>query len=137
MSENSEANNDDDPTRKNVMYLTMDWQKEIEAIAGPIAVHDSRESWLLRAARKAGITHWHAKALFYGELKDPKWSLGIKVCNAANKARLEAARIDAAALSNQFQQIARGMVNANADLHGADAAALLDAARILGRLDMS
>lgn len=36
-------------------------------LAGPRGWHDTRESWLARGARRAGITLRRAKALFYAE----------------------------------------------------------------------
>lgn len=42
----------------------------IAAVAGPRQWSDTRESWLHRAARRAGISFRQAKALFYGEITD-------------------------------------------------------------------
>ncbi len=118
-----------------VAFRTPDWAAEIEAFAGPIGLRDTRESWLARAARKAAITNWHIKALFYGELKDPKYSVAYKVLSAAQKARIDAAKLDASALSSKFETIAGGMLSADKDFYGADADALLNAARMLRGLD--
>ena len=123
MSENSGVNI--------VGLPTIDWRTEIAAIAGSYLDTDTRESWLARAARKAKVTAWHAKALFYGELKDPKYSVAHKVLSASAKARIDAARLDAQTLSTKFETIARGMQIANQDLFSEETAALLDAARLL------
>lgn len=129
MSENRDGNV--------VAYRTVGWRGEIAAIAGPIQPNDTRESWLARAARKAAVPHRHIKALFYGEMADPKYSVAYKVLSAAQKARIEAAKLDASALSGKFETIAEGMLNADKDFYSADAAALLDAARILRGVDRS
>lgn len=118
-----------------VAYRTVEWQGEISAIAGPIQSGDTRESWLARAARKSAVTFWHVKALWYGELTDPKYSVAFKVLSAAQKSRIDAARHDAAALSTKFETIAKGMMNADQGYNSADVALLLNAARLLGGMD--
>ena len=118
--------------RNCVAYPTVGWRGEIAAIAGPLVDGDTRDSWLHRAARRALVSHRHIKALFYGEMADPKYSVAYKVLIAAQKARVDAAKIDAKALSKKFETIARGMQNAGQD-HGEDVAALLHAARLLAR----
>ncbi len=77
---------------KIVVDRTVDWASEIATIAGPYSPNDTRESWLQRAARKSQSTYWHIKALFYGELVDPKYSVAYKILSAADRARIEGAR---------------------------------------------
>lgn len=43
----------------------------VASVAGPRSWSDTRESWLARAARRAGISYRQAKALWYGEITDP------------------------------------------------------------------
>ena len=43
----------------------------IATLAGERRWHDTRESWLAGAARKAGISYRQAKAFFYGEARNP------------------------------------------------------------------
>jgi hypothetical protein len=119
-------------TRKIVMQASINWQAEISAIAGAIGIHDSRESWLRRAARKAGLTEWHVKALFYGELKDPKWSVAYKVLSAAEKARLGEARRDAKQIADIYLSTAATLAHTDSDFHSTAIASLVEAARILG-----
>jgi hypothetical protein len=116
-------------------YQTVVWREEILAIAGLFQAGDTRESWLARAARKADITHRHIKAIFYGEMKDPKYSVAYKILSAAQKARVDAAKLDASALSSKFETIAGGMLNADKDFYSADVAALINAARLLRGMD--
>jgi hypothetical protein len=120
---------------KIVMNRTVDWQSEISTIAGPIGAGDTRESWLARAARKSGSTFWHIKALFYGELKDPKYSVAYKILSAADRARIEEAKRDAAKLSELYQSTAQALVNIDPDFHRSNIDALVNAARILGSVD--
>lgn len=65
----------------------------IAAVAGPRSWSDTRESWLARAARKAGISYRQTKSLWYGEIKDP----------FHRSARLMR---DAAELAGRFEKIA-------------------------------
>ncbi len=116
-------------------YRSVGWRLEIAAIAGPVLPEDTRESWLARAARSAAMPYRHVRALFYGEMTDPKYSVAYKVLIAAQKARISAAKMDARALSTKFETIAAGMLNADQDIYREDASALLNAARILRGLD--
>lgn len=120
---------------KVVAYRTVDWRGEISAIAGLFQASDTRESWLARAARRADVSFRHIKAMFYGELKDPKYSVAYKVLSAAQRARIDAAKLDASALSSKFETIAAGMLNADQDFYSADVTALLNAARMLRGMD--
>jgi hypothetical protein len=113
-----------------VVYRTVNWPEEIAAIAGPFRQNETREGWLSRAARKSQSTFWHTKALFYSELKDPKFSVAIKILNAADKARKEAA-----ILASRFETLAGNLNAENAHLHSSDVLTLIDAARALRGMD--
>jgi hypothetical protein len=41
-------------------------------LCGPREIHDSRESWLRRGARQAGLSYRQAKGIFYAEITDPE-----------------------------------------------------------------
>lgn len=127
MSEKSEENT--------VMNRTLSWQDEITAIAGPRNSNDTRESWLARAARKSGISFWHVKALFYGQLTDPKYSIASKIISAADRARIQEARRDADQLANIYQAAAVSLARVDEDFHRTSIDALVEAARILGAQD--
>ncbi len=121
--------------RISVMQRTLDWSSQISLIAGPMQASDTRESWLARAARKSGATFRQIKALYYGEVKDPKFSVAANILSAADKARIEEARRDAAKLSDIYQSTAHALGNVDPDFHRSDIDALVNAARILGSLD--
>ena len=103
-----------------------DWAEQIALVAGPIGQHDTKESWLNRAARKTGIKLRVIKSLWYGEITDPKFSVGLKVMRAAEQARVASLRLDALALANRFENIADG--NQHEAEHGKISSALRDAA---------
>jgi hypothetical protein len=114
--------------------MLLSWQKEIATIAGPLLQNETRESWLARAARKAGITFRQCKGLFYGEIDDPKVSVAWGVLSAAAKARKEARE-----LASQFEYLA-GKMNAKIDQNlgssesqslSEEIVALIHAARVL------
>lgn len=99
----------------------------IVAVAGPRSWSDTRESWLARAARRAGISFRQAKSAFYGEIKNP---------NSASAQRLRAAaaaqgRSEAKALAEKFETLANALRVQDADFHSEDVSALVDAARAL------
>lgn len=94
------------------MSSVLDWAGQIGVIAGPYQSSDTRESWLARAARKAGITHRQCKALYYGEITDPKTSVAYGVLKAAEEARSSALKLAAT-----FETAAGKMQNGNADVY--------------------
>lgn len=119
-----------DGTRK--MPRVLNWQTEIELIAGSMLASDTRESWLARAARRASITYRQCKALYYGETLDPKHSVACGVIEAAELARKEASE-----LASRFESLA-GSINANAkitDVYSDEVAALIQAAQRLRGVD--
>ena len=120
---------------KIVMNRTVDWQSEISVIAGPLQPGDTRESWLSRAARKSSSTFWHIKALFYGELTDPKYSVAYKVLSAADHARIEKAKRDAEQATAIYRNYAARLQTIDADFHREQIDVLLGAARIVGGRD--
>lgn len=111
--------------------LAFDWPRLIAEIAGPMKSNETRERWLDRAARKTQLSYRQIKSLYYGQCKDPRTSVSVRVLDAAAKARIEAAQ-----LATQFEKLA-GALNAtgNPDLHSSDVLALIDAARALRGLD--
>lgn len=60
----------------------VDWRSSLELLAGSRSWGDTKESMIARAARRAGITFRAAKALYYGEMKDPRDSIARAVRQA-------------------------------------------------------
>jgi hypothetical protein len=123
MSEKSEE--------KIVVYRTLDWQEQIATIAGPRQPSDTKESWLARAARKSGTAFWHIKALYYGQLTDPKYSVAYKILSAADKARIAEAQRDATVVANFFNSHAQALSNIDPEFHRPAIDAFVEAARII------
>lgn len=117
---------------KRKMGRVVSWSHHIEAIAGPLLASDTRESWLARAARQAGISFRQCKALYYGEAIDPKLSVAMGVLEAAQSARREARE-----LALRFERLAGSMNAADADFYSDDVLALIDAARRIRGEDRS
>lgn len=95
----------------------------VVAVAGPRLWQDTRQSWLARAARKAGISYRQCKALFYGEITDPYHKAARKMRDAAEGKAKE--------LADQYQTIAGVLSVVDAEFHRDTVAALLDVARTL------
>lgn len=112
------------------MGIALNWQKEIEVIAGPKTPSDTWESWLARVARRSGASFRQIKALYYGETDDPRFKVAHGVLGAAHKARQEAAE-----LASRFEGLAGAMNAADTDFYSDDVLALLDAARTLRGVD--
>lgn len=112
------------------MSAAVNWQDEIGDIAGPF--DGNRKGWLARAARSANVPLRQIKALFYGESDDPKLSVGMKIISAAEQARLNKARKDAAVLAGIYRQHAQALAAKDPDHNRGEIDALVTAARILG-----
>jgi hypothetical protein len=102
---------------KKVMDQVIDWKSEIGAIAGPFLPHDTKLSWLARAARKCGITLRHVQSIYYGRVKDPKFSVASNILSAADKARIEEARRNVEMVTRFVRQHAEGLKAVDADLY--------------------
>ena len=77
----------------------------IVKLAGDREVFDSRERWLERAARRAGISFRTAKSLFYREGADPRASV-IEKIRTAVRGHGDAEELGAyAALQNQIDKL--------------------------------
>lgn len=107
-----------------------DVRELVAAVAGPRRWSDTRESWLSRASRRAGVSYRQAKALFYGEITDADH-------RAARKMREAAGRYEAQELASRFEALAGALNVKDEDFHRTDVAALLHAARALRGLDRS
>lgn len=57
----------------------------VATVAGPRGWNDTRQSWLARAAQRAGISYRQAHALFYGEITDPQSRSATKMRTAAEQ----------------------------------------------------
>jgi hypothetical protein len=99
------------------------------AVAGPREFSDTRETWLRRAARRAGISYRQAKALWYGEITDPHHRSARLLQDAATKRAHE--------LAGKFEHVARSMVTTDPDFYSADVLALISVARRLRGEDSS
>lgn len=118
---------------KRKMSAAVNWSEMIGVIAGPKLPGDTGESWLARAARRAGITYRQAKALRYGETTDPKHSVASRVLSAADQAKIELARHHV----NELASIIQSLRNVDEDFHRPQIDGLVSAARALGAVDRS
>lgn len=99
----------------------------IAAVAGQPSWSDNRQSWLARAARRAGISHRQAKALFYGEITDPHHKSARLMRDAAERFTSVYQR----QCEHQREQLARELALTLA-LLGPDHPAVRAAAAVLG-----
>jgi hypothetical protein len=116
---------------KRKMSAAVNWSEMIGSIAGPKLSGDTCESWLARAARKAGITYRQAKALRYGETTDPKHSVASRVLSAADRAKVETARHHV----NELASILQSLRNVDEDFYRPQIDGLVSEARALGLVD--
>lgn len=101
-----------------------------EKSAAPLAVvnpHVAASGVLGRCA----VSARHIASLYYGHVHDPKFSVASSVLSAAELARIEATRREAAQLATSFEITAGGLNAKDADFFGSEINSLLDAANIL------
>lgn len=102
------------------------WLRELViVVAGPRQWTDTRESWLARAARRAGISYRQVKSIWYGEIADRDHRSVRLLRDAAE----QNARGEASELANKLETIARGMRASDPDFYREDMSALVDVAR--------
>jgi hypothetical protein len=99
----------------------------IEAVAGPRAINDTRDSWLRRAARLAGTSYRQAKALFYGEITDPDHK-------TVTKFKRVAGRHEAIQLAETYERMALALQHRDPDFYQHDVDAALAQAHALRNL---
>ncbi len=109
-----------------VMYRTFGWKELVEEIAGPPPAYGEQARWFYRAARACGLSTRQVEALWRGECKDPKISVGIKVLSAAVRARKEACE-----LATRFENAAGSLSAKDKDFFGSDILFLIEQARRL------
>lgn len=120
-----------DKADKNRMSET-DWKLEVVWVCGPVRETDNRKSWFSRGADAAGVSYRQIKALFHEEIRDPKYSVGARVKQAADEARKEA-RVHA----QQLESLARQMDATDPDFYCEEVNQALHAARMLRGEDRS
>lgn len=113
----------------------INWKSEIGTVAGPFLPNDTKLSWLARASRKCSVSIRHIQSLYYGHVTDPKFSIATNILTAADQARIEEAKRDAAKLVSTYNSCAQALSNIDENFHRAQIDALVSAARILGALD--
>ena len=65
------------------MSSAINWRGSIEVLAGDRQCSDTKDSMIARAARRAGVSFRNARALYYGETDDPRFSVGRRINEAA------------------------------------------------------
>lgn len=120
---------------RKLMSHVIDWKSEIGTVAGPFLPTDTKQSWLSRAANRCSISVRHITSLYYGHVKDPKYSVATRVLSAADRARLDEARRNVEKVTTLYRVHAEKLSAIDQNLHREQVDALLCAARILGERD--
>lgn len=104
--------------------LADDMKVGIERLAGPRLPHDTRESWLRRGARRAGISLRAAQSLFYRQQSTPSGGVVWRVMrslDAMDHEAQEAARNEYGRVVERIEQLEK-LVMETADVAGARSA---------------
>lgn len=115
---------------KRKMSVAVNWQREIEQIAGPY--EGNRKAWLAGAARAAKCNYRQVKALYYEETTDPKHSVASKILSAADQARLNQAKQNVQLAAQNYATHAAALERLDPDQYREQIDALVNAARLLG-----
>ena len=75
-----------------VSELAIEMRNAVIALAGERSWHETRQRWLERAARRAGISYRSARALFYCEPHQPRASVLHSVRAAVGRLKEEEAK---------------------------------------------
>lgn len=108
-------------------------RRDIAVVAGPRDWNDTRESWLAKVPKRVKTVSFRTvKALWYGEINDPKhWAAR----DIRREAEIIEAKREASVLGKQYQQIAEGMRIQNENLYRTEIDRLERLARIIGGSD--
>lgn len=128
-----------DQDRKMTSHV-IDWKTEIGDIAGPFLPSDTKESWLGRAhsaLRKMNskISFRHVRSIYYGHVKDPKFSVASSILTAADQARLQEARRNVELATKFYREHAERLAAIDADHHREQINELVSAAHEFGARD--
>lgn len=115
MSESS-----DERTENVTMSIALEMKQSIVALAGARSDCDTRESMIARAARRAGIGYRIAKALYYGETRNPRSDAVEKVRAAVKQTSEQRARREATELANRIATLEAALRSANPDMDRQD-----------------
>jgi hypothetical protein len=116
----------------------MSVREAIATVAGPREWGATRDSWLASAARKTKtISTRMMRSLWSGEINEQLHPNHWAIREIRLQASIAQARKDALNVADQYETIARQLVNTNPDFHSEDVSALVHAARILRGLDRS
>lgn len=105
-----------------------DMRELVAEVAGPRGWDDTRDTWLNRAAERAGITYRMVRAIFYGKVTNENHY-------AIQLLRLAAGRKAATDLAEQYETVAAGLAAVDPDFHRPHIAGLVHAARALRGVD--
>lgn len=105
----------------------------IAAVAGPKGWDETRERWLERASRKAGISFRAAKAIFYQEIADPEHRAIRRLAQAARLREQERqARADTATSIGKLVALRAALAAIDEEFHREPIEQLDEAIRAMG-----
>lgn len=112
--------------------LANEMRDGIVALAGERNWKETRARWLERAARAAGISYRTARAIFYGEIRDPRGSVVERVrCALGEKAREAKPRDEFDLFKERLSALEARLLAVDAEMHASDLAALRNILRDL------
>jgi hypothetical protein len=132
------AENPSNPGSKKMIAIDDEMKRSIEQLCGPRDFHDTRESWLARGARRAGISYRAAKAFFYREKINPR-ATDVEAVRAAilkdgadNDRHRERASADEATIRAEIHDMLENLDRAVSRLEAAGLRAEAQQARLVG-----
>ena len=123
-----------------VMNLAIELKAGLAELAGPLQPSDTRESWLARGARRAGVSHRTARAIYYGETTDPRTSVSDRIRAAVTRLRgeqLKRAQHEHQDILGRIARLERHLSLSDPDFHEPALDALRQGSAVAGREDRS
>ncbi len=111
----------------------VNWKDTIATFAGPC--DGNRKAWFARAARLAGVSIRQIRALWYGEIKDPRHSVASSVLGAMERAQSETARGQNVETANHLRAYAQRLSATDEEFYREEINRALNAADLLCRMD--
>jgi hypothetical protein len=124
--------NNMEPSVSKVQESSTEMQEQCAFVAGPRSWSDTRESWLARGARAAGVSFRQFKAAFYGEI-DARHEIARKIAAAAYRKKIiQEAKNDAENTIGRLVALRSALAAVDPDFHGEEIARVDEALRSLG-----
>ena len=118
-----------------VSEIAIEMRRAVIALAGEREWNETREAWLRRAAKRAGVSYRTARSFFYAEVSDPRASVvelvraAVVAANKDRVSKLAEARREHEEIIVRIEALESRLRNVDQDFYRAELDAIGEAAR--------